>query len=209
MIIRVCRREVSCERGWGVSLRSTTCKGMLTVPGGELRCTGNLCSERHSRPEVGERLLTINRLRNIAQLFHEEKKIKHIGHIGRIFPQTADAIFSSSAPLVSSIYDFDRNIASLCSLDRSSHADMKNEIILNDTKIYTMAIVYMNRIRYYNIFSHNDLYTSSRYRTLKYSFQVHDYRNNNTRKYVSSYIFVDIIWLERNASRHINHIRSH
>jgi len=46
-----------CERGWGVSLRSTTCKGMVTVPGGELRCTGNLCSERHSRPEVGERLL--------------------------------------------------------------------------------------------------------------------------------------------------------
>lgn len=46
MIMRVCRREVSCGRGWGVSLRSTTCKRMVTVPGGELRCTGNLCSKR-------------------------------------------------------------------------------------------------------------------------------------------------------------------
>lgn len=75
MIMRVCRREVFCERGWGVSLRSTTCKGMVTVPGGELRCTGNLCSERHSRPEVGERdCLTINRLQNIAVLSSSNKK---------------------------------------------------------------------------------------------------------------------------------------
>lgn len=68
MIMRVCKREVFCERGWGVSLRSTTCKGMVTIPGGELRCTGNLCSERHSRPEVDERPLTINRLQNIVEL---------------------------------------------------------------------------------------------------------------------------------------------
>lgn len=60
MIMRVYRREVFYERGWGVSLRSTTCKGMVTIPGGELRCTGNLCNERHSLPEA--RLLDHKRL---------------------------------------------------------------------------------------------------------------------------------------------------
>lgn len=32
------------SRGRRVSLGSTTCKRMVTIPGGELRCTGNLCS---------------------------------------------------------------------------------------------------------------------------------------------------------------------
>jgi len=118
---------------------------MLTVPGGELRCTGNLCSERHSRAEVGERLLTINRLRNIAQLFHEGKKSNTASK--RIFPQTADALFSSSsssssAPLASSIYDFDTETPRHCvTLDRSLRDNMKSEIVLNDARMYVTAIV--------------------------------------------------------------------
>lgn len=127
MIMRVRRREVSCERGWGVSLRSTTCKGMLIVPGGELRCTGNLCSERHSRTEVGERLLTIKRLQNIVELFsRKQTKKKSNAGIAEFFQHTADVIFlSSSVQLASSIYDSfsKRTVYLLRSLDRGPRDD--------------------------------------------------------------------------------------
>ena len=103
MIMRVCRREVFCERGWGVSLRSTTCKGMVTVPGGELRCTGNLCSERPLRLEA-ERLFDHKPLAKHRRAFFSRDKRKKKKEIWKIehgqpnFPHATNAILSSSAP---------------------------------------------------------------------------------------------------------------
>lgn len=87
----------------GVSLRSTTCKRMVTVPGGELRCTGNLCSERHSRPEAASSargLLTIQTACKTSPCFFSRKKKIEIKHHrdSRIFcARSRCNVFSSSS----------------------------------------------------------------------------------------------------------------
>lgn len=119
MIMRVCRREVSCGRGWGVSLRSTTCKRMVTVPGGELRCTGNLCSER----ERGRERAPLSSRSQRAAADHKppakhrwafflEKNRTRTARILHAFPSWCD-IFAATR-VVSSIYNLIAK--SVCSL---------------------------------------------------------------------------------------------
>lgn len=133
MIMRVCRQEVSCGRGWGVSLRSTTCKRMVTVPGGELRCTGNLCSERergrdraplsfesqraaadHKPPAKHRRAFSLEKKSNTSGRFFHAQLMRYFRHRSR--------------QLVSSIYNLiAKSVCSpLLSIAVHVYSNMKN-----------------------------------------------------------------------------------
>lgn len=96
-----------------MSLRSTTCKGMVTVPGGELRCTGNLCSGTLVRKSGSA---DHKRLQNTAVLLLSTKNRTLVAE----FPGQLMRYFSSPTSQVSPIYDDDQSV---CYVIEHGHYD--------------------------------------------------------------------------------------